>query len=85
MGLSSAPIPPLKAAQGHRVVEKRADVASPHCGPYGIPASHDRISQQESHTASTVLRLSINANCVSRPRAAWRGHVTLHSSKYLSK
>ena len=32
MGWSGAPIPPLKAAQGQRVVEKGADVASPHCG-----------------------------------------------------
>ena len=29
MGWSGAPIPPLKAAQGQRVVEKGADVASP--------------------------------------------------------
>ena len=35
MGWSGAPIPPLKAAQGQRVVEKGADVASPHCGPLG--------------------------------------------------
>jgi hypothetical protein len=38
MGWSGAPIPPLKAAQGQRVVEKGSDVASPHCGP-GLPAS----------------------------------------------
>ena len=34
MGWSGAPVPPLKAAQGQRVVEKGADVASPHCGPW---------------------------------------------------
>ena len=33
MGWSGAPVPPLKAAQGQRLVEKGADVASPHCGP----------------------------------------------------
>ena len=36
MGWSGAQIPPKKAAQGQRVVEKGADVADPHCGPLGF-------------------------------------------------
>ena len=55
MGWSGAPFPPLKAAQGQRVVEKGADVASPHsCHVRGCllrdsVTSHDRISQHASH------------------------------------
>eukprot|EP00966_Prymnesium_polylepis_P213294 4939959-Prymnesium_polylepis.1 len=61
MGWSGAPVPPLKAVQGQRVVEKGADVASPHCGPLpaatsevpldrdSVTRSHDRISHEETH------------------------------------
>ena len=75
MGWSGAPIPPLKAAQGQRVVEKGSDVASPHCGPLPRPrlpgSSHHMIEfRSKRRTASTFLRFPINANFVSRARGA---------------
>eukprot|EP00966_Prymnesium_polylepis_P070320 1634639-Prymnesium_polylepis.1 len=69
MGWSGAPIPPLKAAQGHRVVEKGAAVASPNCGPCGIPASMIEF-RSKGRKASTLLRFSINAICFSQARGA---------------
>ena len=79
MGWSGAPIPPKKAAQGQRVVEKGADVPSPHC--VGRDAKQPRTSAPGSlhhviefrtkrRTASTLLRFSLNANFVSRARGA---------------
>ena len=69
MGWSGAPVPPLKAAQGQRVVEKGADVASPHCGPLGSQR-HMIEFRSKRHTASTLLRFPINAIFFSRSRGA---------------
>jgi hypothetical protein len=104
MGWSGAPVPPLKAAQGQRVVEKGADVASPHCGPLPRPRSLplDRLSVTTSHDRIPYVRHLHRSNFAGRDArlppscgfqlmqivclaGAWRGHVTLHLSKYLRK
>ena len=83
MGWSGAPFPPLKAAQGQRVVEKGADVArgcllrdsaagssTSEVGCF-VTAWHHMIEfRMKRRTASTLLRFSIDANFVSRVRGA---------------